>query len=270
MQSELYRNLKDATLERSEGLFIDTISIGLGYTAVTTSDGSCGVSFTYLDKKEGCTVVKDPMDYEGKPVRELLKLLDSEKLVERSAAIALINAVNNPASAELPEDDGTLFAKLGIAKGTRCAMVGYFGPVVAQMEKAGAHLEVIDEGKGMGNAERFFRYMESEAEALILTSTSIINGSTESILGRLRSGARCAMLGPTTPIMPEAFRFLPVDYLGGISVVNPEGVLAAVRHGKGTPAINRHAKKVLCQVHPPKSTTAGSSSRPGSLDTEEK
>jgi len=57
------------------------------------------------------------------------------------------------------------------------------------------------------------------------------------------------MIGPTTPLIPEAFSHLPVDYLGGISVSDGVKVQKAVRHGKGTPVINQFSRKVTCPVH---------------------
>ncbi len=274
MRSNIYDNLERIMSERASAVNVDLISIGLGYTAVRTSDGSCGVSFTYFTRGSNCTVVKHPMEFEGRPASEMLKLIHSDVLIERAAAIALINALNQGASGSMAEDDGSMFERLGIVRGTKCAMVGFFGPVVNRLKEVDAHIELVDESKGLGDQERFYRYLEQEADVLILTSTSLINGSTETVLGRLREDARCIMLGPTTPLVPGAFSHLPVDYLGGISVTDSEGVLRAVRHGKGTPVINRSSRKVLIPVYrntqPPNSTTAGRESRSGSSETPEK
>lgn len=250
MSATIYDKLEKIFAPRAAELTVDIVSIGLGYTAVRTSDGSCGVSFTYFTRSAAtCTVVKHPMEFEGRSASALLALIHSEDYIERATSIALVNALNRPAAGSMPEDDGTLFERLGIIRGTKCAMVGYFGPVVSSLKETEAYLEVIDESKGVGDQERFYRYLEQEAEVLILTSTSLINGSAESVLGRLREHARCVMLGPTTPLAPEAFSHLPVDFLGGIRVTDSEGVLRAVRHGKGTPNINRCSEKVLIPVH---------------------
>ena len=245
----IYKRIEAAIAEEAVGAVVDTISIGLGYTAVTTSDGRCGVSFTYFTRKsDSCTVVKHPMDFEGAPAADMLPLLHSEKLIERAAGIALVNALNNRRSASMEEDSGTILEKLELKAGGRCAMVGFFGPVVSELKKAQVQLETIDESKGIGESERFYRFLKEEADALILTSTSLINGTAEGILAQLRPGARSIMLGPTTIMLPEVFIDLPVGFLGGISVSDTEGVLKAVRHGKGTHSINKFAKKVIARL----------------------
>ena len=62
---KLYRKLYEASAETAEKVKVKKIYIGISYTAVLTSDGGCGISFTFLNEKRSCTTVKDPMDYEG-------------------------------------------------------------------------------------------------------------------------------------------------------------------------------------------------------------
>jgi hypothetical protein len=76
----------------------------------------------------------------------------------------------------------------------------------------------------------------------------VINGSTEEVLGHLHRDTPCALLGPTTPMIPEAFDHLPIHFLGGIAPQEENGILKAVRHGRGTRHILRFAKKVYCRV----------------------
>jgi uncharacterized protein (DUF4213/DUF364 family) len=52
------------------------------------------------------------------------------------------------------------------------------------------------------------------------------------------------MMGPRTPLVAEAFTGLPVDILVGTVPIDSEGIFKAVRHGKGTPALQRFSRKV--------------------------
>jgi hypothetical protein len=54
---------------------------------------------------------------------------------------------------------------------------------------------------------------------------------------------RVVMMGLSTPLVAEAFNGLPVHVLAGTVPVDPEGIFKAVRHGKGTPALQRFARK---------------------------
>ncbi len=123
--------------DKAERVNIELLSLGLGYTAVTTSDGGIGLSYTYFDRKSGCSLVGNYYDYEGKPATELLEKIKSADTIERSMALALINALKYEKTILLPEDRNNeiLFEKLQVGHGTKAAMVGFFGPLVKILEK---------------------------------------------------------------------------------------------------------------------------------------
>lgn len=248
---ELYRKLYDASAVAAERVKIDKIYIGISYTAVTTSDGGCGIAFTFLNEKKSCTTVKDPMDYEGDYAERALNLLFSDAIVERSVAVALVNALNFENARAMNTDSGTLFDDLGLRPGGRISMVGYFGPVLRELEKLGVNTDILDSSRELGEKETFYKRLKTgETDALILTSTSIINGTTEEILGSMDPSVPCVMLGPTTPMIPGCFEHLPVNILAGTVPVDFDGVLKAIRHGKGTPVIQKSSKKVYTTLQP--------------------
>ncbi len=254
---KLYDTLYHSVLERAKTTTVELIHIGISYTAVCTSDGGSGIAFTFLSEHESCTVVKDPMDYEGKSAQGLLDLLFSTEIVERSAALALVNALNFFKAKEMPGDTGTLFRDLHIQRGSNIAMVGYFGPVLRDLKAMDVTVDILDSSRHLGEKDTFYKNLrKGEAEALILTSTSIINKTTEEILQNLPAGTPCVMLGPTTPMIPESFSHLPVTILAGTVPVDIDGVLAAIRHGKGTPVIQKSCRKVYTTVQPPQQQEA--------------
>ncbi len=242
---EIYRAMKRLFTSAAEHIRVNGIYIGLGYTAVTLEDGSTGIAYTYLEDKKSCSLVSDPTDYEGRPAAELMEKLESPNMVERSVAIALVNALNHRRSQGFREDPGSLLDDLGISSGSTVAMAGYFGPVAALIEQRGAKVEAHDIGKEIGDRDRFYRLLESGTPAaLILTSTSVIGGTTEELLSHLAPVTPCALLGPTTPMIPEAFTHLPIHILGGTLPVDSKGVLKAIRHGRGTKAIHQASRKI--------------------------
>ena len=72
------------------------------------------------------------IDYEGQPAVHLLEKIESELPLERSMALALVNALNYHDALNFPEDkkNKIMFEKFEIGKGTRVAMVGFIGPLV--------------------------------------------------------------------------------------------------------------------------------------------
>ena len=242
---KLNNRLYDYFKDKGEKVTVELLILGLGYTAVTTSDGGIGISYTYFDQKTSCSLVKDYFDYEGKPAIELLEKIKSTDSIERSMALALINALYYEKALLLPEDpkNEILFEKFNVREGTNVAMVGYFRPLVKILEERKVPLEIIDVFLGLGRKETFYEKLGNWADVVFLTSTSILNNTTEEILGNVSENVKTVLLGPSTPMVGEAFEHLPVHMLAGTVPIDKGNVLKAVRHGIGTRFIHHYSKK---------------------------
>lgn len=247
---KLNTTLYDLFVNKAKKVKIEILCLGLGYTAVTTSDGGIGISYTYFESKKSCSIIKTYYDYEGRPSTELLKHIKSTDAIQRSMALALINALNYKRAILLPEDrDNTImFDKFGVRKGTNVAMVGFFGPLIKIFEEREASLEIIDISRGMGRQEDFYEKLGNWADVLFLSSTSILNNTTEEILKNVSENVKTVMLGPSTPMVIEAFEHLPVQMLAGTVLIEKEKVLKAVRHGAGTPVIQKFSRKAFINI----------------------
>ncbi len=249
----LNENLYSFFCERAVHVRVTSLTVGLRYTAVTTDDGGIGIAYTDTGPGHCCGMGKDYRDFEGLPAVELLACLKEGMPLQRSMALALVNALNYDGAGGLPEDttDSIWMDELEIRRDTRVAMLGYFRPLMHKFEQRGARVEVLDVGQGIGNRDDFYRKLDGWAEAVLLTATAIINNTAEEVLGRLSQGAKVAILGPSTPLVPQAFAHLPVCLLAGTVPVDKEGVLKAVRHGQGTPVIHRFSRKAVVIVERP-------------------
>jgi uncharacterized protein (DUF4213/DUF364 family) len=244
---ELNNILYDLFVSKAREVTIEIVSLGLGYTAVTTSSGGMGIAYTYFDSKNSCSVIKKDHDYEGRPAVGLLEKIGSVNTLERSMALALINALNYDEALLLPEDknNNVMFNEFNIGNGTRAAMVGFFGPLIKIFKERNVSLEMIDIARGLGRKEDFYEKLEHETDVLFLTSTSILNNTTEEILGHTGKNVKTILLGPSTPMVPAAFKHLPVHMLAGTVPLEQENVLKAIRHGTGTPVIHRFSRKAF-------------------------
>ncbi len=168
-------------------------------------------------------------------------------LIHRLLALALVNALHHRQALGLPEDPGNepFLDAMGIGDGTRVAMAGFFPPLVRRMEARGARLEVVDTGRGMGDGGAFSRRLGRWADAFVMTATAIPNGTADNLLAAVGPGVRVAILGPSTPLVVDAFDGLPVHLLAGTVPLDREAVFRAVRNGKGTPVLQRFGRKVV-------------------------
>jgi uncharacterized protein (DUF4213/DUF364 family) len=247
---ELNNRLYSLLINKAKKVKVEIVSIGIGYTAVTTTDGGMGLAYTYFKDKTSCVLLNKTVDYEVRPASDLLKSIKSENTIERSMALALINALNYDQALKLPEDkkNQILFDEFKIGKGTRVAMVGYFGPLVELLQQRDAKLEILDESRKLGREEEFYERLGSWADVLFLTSTSILNNTAEKILGYVHQKIKTVMLGPSTPMIGKAFSHLPVHMLAGTVPLNKEKILKAIRHGMGTPVLHKYSRKSYLEL----------------------
>ena len=232
-------------IDKARKTDVDLLCLGLGYTAVVTTDGGIGIAYTYFENKKSCMALNEAPDYEGRPAEELLKKIKSEHPIERSMALALVNALNHENALKLPQDkdNAILFREFSLESGTNVAMVGYFGPLVKRLKQDKVSLEILDASRGLGERNDFYTKLSSWADVLLLTSTSILNNTTEEILSHLHEKVKVALLGPSTPMVAEAFAHLPVHMLAGTVPLERDGIIKAVRHGMGTPKLHKFSRK---------------------------
>jgi len=224
---------------------IDTINIGLGYTAVILNDGRCGLCYTYLDSKEECTVYKGDI-YEGRCCYDLLMTLKGcTNTVTRSVIIAMINALNVYNIDTLPADKDTLFEDLQLKSGDTLGMIGYFMPVVKEFEKKGVSVIAYDIGKHVGNENDFYKFVNTKSDALIITATSFINNTFKDIIERIEGYTKpTAILGPSTIVQKQLYTDTPVSVMGGTLPLENDEIMKAIRNGKGTHELHKHSRKV--------------------------
>jgi hypothetical protein len=231
--------------DKAQKTYVDLLCLGLGYTAVVTADGGLGIAYTYYEDKKSCMALNESPDYEGRPAAELLEKIKSDHPLERSLALSLVNALNYEDALNLPEDkdNAILFKKFNLQSKANVAMVGYFGPLVKRLAEKKVSLEILDISRGLGDRNDFYRKLADWADVLLLTSTSILNNTTEEILSHLHKNVKTALLGPSTPMVAEAFAHLPVHMLAGTVPLDRENIIKAVRHGMGTPVLHRFSRK---------------------------
>lgn len=242
---KLNQRLYDLFKKRAREIDVDVLCLGLGYTAVTLSDGGIGLAYTHFEDKQSCMLLNRHIDYEGQPALRLLEKIKSDHPLERSMALALVNALNHKDALNFPEDQKNqiMFERFHIGAGTRAAMVGFIGPLVGLLKQKKARVEVMDASRGMGHKKEFYDRLGNWTDVLFLTSTSILNNTTEDILQNVHQEVKTVMLGPSTPMVAAAFEHLPVHMLAGTVPLDREKILKAIRHGMGTPVLQKFSRK---------------------------
>jgi len=245
LNDKIFRQFKTSSAFET----IQEIHLGLGYTAVTLTNGNCGLCYTPKEKSGTCTVFKDPMEFEGSPAIILLERIHDDNPTIRCLAIALANALNHSFAMSLPNDDGDIMGDLHLKRGSKLAMIGYFGPIIAQLEKQGVEVRSYDIGKEVGEKKCFYSWARDNADALILTATSLINNSTEDIFEKLGTiELPSILMGPSTIASPNLYDHLGITYCAATIATDVPGILKDIRNGRGTPYLHRHSRKVKLKL----------------------
>lgn len=237
--------------EKAKENYVKTINIGLGYTAVELKNGCCGVCCTLIDSTKSCTVYKVEEDFENKCCIDLLLSLKKYKdSISRAVVIAMVNALSQlDDETKNYGDTNSLFDDLNLKKGSKVAMIGYFMPIVKEFEKKGVSVIAYDIGKEIGSEKDFYKFVKNDADALIISATSFINNTFPFIFDNIKGLLYpMAILGPSTIMNKELYKDTPISVIGGTYVENVNGVLKAIRMGKGTPLIHKHSKKIYKKI----------------------
>lgn len=222
---------------------IREVRIGLCYAGIITSRGQMGIAAVLPDLAFRDCQALSGRSLVGEKLTDTLQLLRSGNSLERTLGLAVANAVfNNDAGS----NDGDALELIGLGPADRVCMVGRFPPLVDRVEQTGAALSILEKDPSRGGIQDTAGQDRAlqDCTVAIITATTIINGTIEEVLGKLGAPRHVAVLGPSTPLLPEAFRDTPVTHLGGSIVCDPPGVMRVISEAGGTPAMRPYLKFV--------------------------
>jgi uncharacterized protein (DUF4213/DUF364 family) len=242
MTLNIQKRLMEYLTPHAWGAVAADVRIGLGYTAVKLESGHAGVAWTPKSDAPCCTHFQGAGTLAGRPAGELLAFLVDEKSgLARAVGLAAANAL----LASLPRPEiirEEIISSLRISPEDKVAMVGYFGPVVAQLRKIGCTLDIIELNAHHGETLTPEQGREALAACsiAIVTGTSLINGTCDELLAGLGSPRAAVILGPSSPLCPEMFAGTRITHVAGSRVRDAEAVLRVVSEGGGTMLMKQH------------------------------
>jgi len=239
-------DLKEYALERAGEIIIDEVRIGLTYTAVKLDNGNTGLAMTFRNEITDSCILKD-LPYAGKKLKNIITDITSTDLIDRTVALAAINALLNNMSGEFKPGD--TLEMLNPGKDDITGMVGYFGPLVPKLKNRVKELIIFE--RNLNRAEGL--YPEEKIEELmpectkaIITSTTLLNCTFEKISKSIKKCEMAALVGASTPLVPELFKKYGIGILSGVLVTDPEAILRTVSESGGMQHFKGMIKKVNC------------------------
>jgi len=241
MITPIAKKLIDCALPLCGEATISDVRLGLGYSAVCLDHGGTGICWSPKSSGRACTVFDQAGTLVGRPATELLLwLFHPENPWYRAIGLATLNAVLR--HDQPPQAEGTdIVTRLGLSETDRVTMIGCFHPLLAGIRSYRCSLDIVeleDSGSGSLSPEEGRASLRSCTVA-ILTGTSLVTETLDELLAELSAAQKkaraVALLGPSVPLLPEAFRGTPVTHLAGSWVRDSARVLQVVSEGGGTP-----------------------------------
>jgi uncharacterized protein (DUF4213/DUF364 family) len=152
--------------------------------------------------------------------------------LEEVVGLATINAVFNHKKDFLKDAiPGDIFSEIKLNSKEEILMIGYFEPLFKKLEGRVGKIWVID--KPIEETNLKISDISNKIKLAIITSSTLVNKTLHYVLENLEGIPEILLMGPTTPLNPEVFRFTPVTWLCGSIVKDPELLFRMVCEGKG-------------------------------------
>lgn len=245
----LIQEVRDYALEMDKGLRTTDVRIGLGYTAVLLENGRCGLAYTLHEQEfESCCVVPEAGRLIGRRAAELIPWTDSTDVISCAVGLAAVNAVVAPPADSVEADISLL---LPVGPDDVVGMIGYFGPLVPVIRERARDLCIFerkpDPGYGILPDSETVNLLPG-CQVVILTATALLNRTIDNLLELCGNAREIAILGPTTPFIPEVFSRRGVTLLSGLEAIDPGKVLQIVSQGGGTRQFGQSARKLSLRL----------------------
>jgi len=214
------------------------VRIGPFWSVVNTTAGA-GMASTLRPHAHvhGTVPITDAGSLCDRTPAELADLLQSASTPEAAVGLAAVNALINPAAANL-SGDKALAVLEERAAGRKLAMIGRF-PFADRLRDQCGQLWVFERGLNRRQEDFGEEAMEQllpQADVVAVTATTLLNRTLPGVLACVRPDAFLMMLGPSTPLTTALFDF-GFDILCGTVIEDPSTVLRAAGEGAVTKQI---------------------------------
>lgn len=213
---------------------VANIIYGETYLAIVLKNGQIGLGAVL-----GSPVSKGDFDFR-KP--------DFGKVEHRIILTAYYNALLNYSKQYNKEID--IFDELDFGHYKNIVMIGLCRPLFKKMQDGNIAVKVFDEGKDddvLVPMDEQRKHLQT-ADCIIITSTSVINGSFMELMGNLNDSCDAYLFGPSGLLTTDMFQYKQIKYIfGSIFDKNDERVLNLIRDGQGTPSFSKYMHKVFIQ-----------------------
>lgn len=230
------------------------VRVGLGYTGVLLDNENLGLAYSFRGEPNTLDCSCEFTDRAGElsgNAWELAKLSLSMNVVDSSVGIAALNAAVNQ---DIEVEKGDILNMLNIRKGDKIGMVGNFWPTVRRLEEdaelyKNIELYIFERNERDTKEENVYPDWAAgrilpEVDIAIITATAIQTKTIDNLIKSAENAREVAVLGPTTPMVPQIFKTRGVTLLSGSIIRDTERALKILSQGGGTRTLHSVSEKI--------------------------
>ncbi|MFH0968065.1 MAG: DUF364 domain-containing protein [Methanobacteriota archaeon] len=258
--------------DRLSELTLERVVIGIFYTGVKLSDGSSGICFTpikAIPESVCCPSSARAMPRAGRlkgiHVSDTFEYLVQPAPIKRAIAIATLNALSEGIWQKNPDEgEGVykivlgdeIFAGIDLQAVKKAVVIGALIPVIKVIKEHQIPYQIAELDARTLKAEELPFFVSQEdlpvelaaADLVVISGTTLINDTLETILYQCNPSASIMIIGPTATMLPESFFSRNVSMLAGNRVIEPDEILdVLVEGGSGYHFYGHSSEKVMIQ-----------------------
>jgi len=236
-----------ASLPNIDRIRVASVIIGVEYTGVRLSSGQVGLAYTLTSEEtpNSCALTRRAGHLTELSALTLARLALSWDIRSRIVGTAALNALSQSCLSNCT--DRVLVSKGNIAdhlvlKGDVVTVVGNMAPMVDKLAAKAKKIYVLertmqlrDEGTLPDTAAE---EIIPQSDVVLITGTSIINGTVDRLLELSKNARELALVGPTAGILPTVLFDHGATAVATVKVTDANRVMKNISEGGGVPFAN--------------------------------
>jgi hypothetical protein len=204
------------------------------FCAIELEDASFGLSYLMLGDtlRQLLAGAGDATPLQGRCPLEMARAFAGGSGLERALALACINALTDSVWRQVdyvPPRAGNSLGDVSLSGADHLGMIGFFPPLVRQVQALGARLTVVELDAEMVRRQRrrfpgvtitLDRSDLATCNIVVGTSTMLLNDTLDDMLAAAVHASRFAVIGPSAGLWPDALFARGVTLLGGTRIVD--------------------------------------------------
>ena len=221
-KSVIARQIVEAAKPYLQDKIVTDLAVGLSLVTCQLSNGAVGMSYVLRHGlPPQCSVFGYAQEVIGKPAMEIAEwLITGQDNLQRSIGCSVLTAASR--EIDIPDDNNSE-KKFGIDfdENDTVGMIGLIGPIAQMLEKKVKELIIFDESVSAFGSHAKVCGMDQQpvllpkCNKMIITGSSIINGSIDGLLEMCNNATEVVMVGSSTPMFAEAWKNTRVTRLAG-------------------------------------------------------